>query len=52
MSLKDPLPTSFSNVESVPNYLKSTSFVIQKYLERPLLIKDRKFDIRVWVMVS
>ena len=32
--------------------VKSDAFVIQKYLERPLLIDKRKFDIRVWVLVS
>lgn len=26
--------------------------IIQKYIERPLLVYKRKFDIRVWVMVS
>ena len=28
------------------------TFVIQKYIERPLLIHKRKFDIRVWVCLS
>lgn len=32
--------------------IKSQEFVIQKYVERPLLINDRKFDIRVWVLIS
>lgn len=40
---KKPLPVSI---------IKSDVFVIQKYIERPLLVKDRKFDIRLWVLIS
>ena len=32
--------------------IKSSSFVIQKYIEKPLLIDDRKFDVWVWVFMS
>jgi hypothetical protein len=28
------------------------SWVMQKYLERPLLIRSRKFDMRLWVMMA
>lgn len=37
----------------VPSYkLKHNSFIIQKYIERPLLIHKRKFDIRQWVFIN
>ena len=32
--------------------VKHTNFVVQKYIEKPLLINNRKFDIRVWVMIT
>lgn len=32
--------------------LNTCSFVIQKYVEKPFLIHDRKFDIRVWVLLT
>jgi hypothetical protein len=32
--------------------VKADVFVLQKYLERPLLIDNRKFDIRLWVLIT
>ena len=39
-------------VKNEVNIVKSCQFVIQKYLEKPLLIDDRKFDVRVWVLLD
>lgn len=39
--------------EKEPKYItKHSNFVIQKYIEKPLLIHQRKFDIRVWVLLT
>jgi hypothetical protein len=32
--------------------IKHNTFIIQKYIERPLLIFNRKFDIRVWILLN
>lgn len=38
--------------ETKQNVIKLHTFVIQKYIEKPLLINSRKFDIRVWALVT
>jgi tubulin---tyrosine ligase len=32
--------------------LKSFQFIVQKYIEKPLLFKLRKFDIRQWALIN
>lgn len=32
--------------------IKNSSFIVQKYIEAPLLFRKRKFDIRIWALIS
>ena len=43
----------FSDLNKLKNYtINSNSWVVQKYIENPLIICNKKFDIRQWVLIS
>ena len=46
----------FKNLKDINNFLSQRPYnsfwVVQKYVEKPLLYKARKFDIRIWVVIT
>ena len=46
----------FKNLMEIQSFIgtktQNSLFVVQKYLEKPLLYHNYKFDIRVWAVIT
>lgn len=46
--------TTYNNLIEIQDHMKTkeSQWIAQKYIENPLIIERRKFDIRQWVVAS
>jgi hypothetical protein len=51
VTTEEPINPSPEKKQSIYS-IKANSFVVQKYIEQPALINNRKFDIRVWALLT
>jgi hypothetical protein len=51
-NIKEDEETEQNDLKSNNRKYKANNVLIQKYIESPLLYKGRKFDIRLWVLLS
>lgn len=46
----------YNNIKDIMNFIGAKSmksrYVIQKYIEKPMLYHQRKFDIRIWAIFT
>eukprot|EP00826_Nyctotherus_ovalis_P036353 TRINITY_DN3214_c0_g1_i2.p1 TRINITY_DN3214_c0_g1~~TRINITY_DN3214_c0_g1_i2.p1 ORF type:complete len:671 (+),score=171.15 TRINITY_DN3214_c0_g1_i2:298-2310(+) len=42
----------FATLEELQDLIEGRNYVAQKYIENPLLILNRKFDIRQWILIT